>query len=106
MEPEKPGILPRGNLKGRNPHFFDDPNIDRLIGMVMELASEVSVLRDRLDTHERLAAKSNIYDIKAVEGFIPSEKEAKDRDAWRSQFLDRILKSLYAEFNESPNTKV
>jgi hypothetical protein len=105
MTSEKSNTLPRGNLKGRNPHFFKDPNIDRLIGVVMELASEVSVLRDRLDTHERLAGQSGVYDTKAVEEFVPSEEEAADRDARRSDFLDRILKSLYAEFNESPNIK-
>ena len=50
----------RTQIKGRNPHFFDDPNIDRLLTMIMELSSEESVMRDRLDTHERLAARKGL----------------------------------------------
>lgn len=91
-------------IKGRNPHFFDDPNIDRLLSMVMEMASEVSVMRDRLDTHERLAAQKGVYTEDDVESFRPSEEEAKAREEWRGKFLDRILKALYTEYdNEAPS---
>ena len=41
--------------KGRRPTYFDDPENDKLLAIVMALAGEVSVLRDRLDTVERLA---------------------------------------------------
>ena len=89
-------------IKGRNPHFFDDPNTDRLLTMVMELASEVSVMRDRLDTHERLAAQKGLYSEDDIESFQPSEEDAASREARRGRFLDRLLKGLYANFdNES-----
>ena len=92
-------------IKGRNPHFFDDPNTDRLITMVMELASEVSVMRDRLDTHEHLAAQKGVYSEQDVEAFRPDEDEAKARADWRSRFLDRILKALYTEYDGKPSNK-
>jgi hypothetical protein len=101
-EADKPSL---DQIKGRNPHFFDDPNIDRLLTMVMELASEVSVMRDRLDTHERLAALHGIYAEKDVEGYRPSEEEAKVRQEWRSRFLDRILKALYTKYDSGPASK-
>lgn len=96
---------PVTKIKGRNPHFFKDPNIDRLLTMVMELASEVSVMRDRLDTHERLAAKKGIYTENDVENFRPDEGEATAREEWRSKFLDRILNALYTEYDKEPTSK-
>lgn len=91
-------------IKGRNPHFFDDPNTDRLLTMVMELASEVSVLRDRLDTHERLAARHGLYSEEDIESFAPSHEEASARSEWRSRFLDRLLKGLYATYDSGPES--
>ncbi|NKB43230.1 MAG: hypothetical protein GKS03_03020 [Alphaproteobacteria bacterium] len=92
-------------IKGRNPHFFNDPNIDRLLTMVMELASEVSVMRDRLDTHERLAAKNGVYTEDDVENFSPSDEEASAREEWRGKFLDRILNALYTEYDNDQTSK-
>jgi hypothetical protein len=97
------GIDP--NIKGRNPHFFDDPNIDRLITMMMELASEISVMRDRLDTHERLAAQHGVYSEDDVESYRPTDDEAKAREEWRSKFLDRILKALCTKYDSGPEGK-
>lgn len=92
----------KNEIRGRNPHFYDDPNIDRLLTMIMELASEVSVMRDRLDTHERLAASKGLYSHEDIEAFSPSDDEAKERAAWRGRFLDRLLKGLYASFDSGP----
>lgn len=99
---DSPALNP---IKGRNPHFFADPNTDRLLSMVMELASEMSVMRDRLDTHERLAAIKGVYTDDDIEAFRPNEGEAKAREEWRGKFLDRILKALYTEYDNeaSPN---
>lgn len=90
-------------IKGRNPHFFEDPNTDRLLTMVMELASEVSVLRDRLDTHERVASEKSLYTEDDIESYKPTEDVAAARSKWRSNFLDRLLKGLYAKYNDSPS---
>lgn len=103
MPKEDPAIGAQPKIKGRNPHFYDDPNIDRLLTMIMELASEVSVLRDRLDTHERVAASKGIYTQDDIEDYRPSEEEAKERAAQRGKFLDRLLKGLYATFDSGPS---
>ena len=34
--------------KGARPKYFDDPAIDRLLSIVMALAGEVAVVKDRL----------------------------------------------------------
>ena len=45
--------------RGERPYFFADPNVDKVIAMVMGLAGEVAVMRDRLDTLERLLERSS-----------------------------------------------
>ena len=45
--------LPRVS-KGERPKFFDDPAIDQMMTFFLELMTEVSVLRERVDTVERL----------------------------------------------------
>ena len=42
---------------GKRPYFFDNPDIDRLIAIVLAMAGELAVARERLDTVERLLAR-------------------------------------------------
>lgn len=72
--------------KGKRPGFAPDPNVDRLTAMVMALAGEVWVLRERLDSLERVTGQSA-----AVEGYIADDAVAAQREADRAAFLDRVL---------------
>jgi hypothetical protein len=85
--------------KGAHPHFFDDPNIDRLVTMVMNMAMEISVLRERLDTHERVAAAKGAYTPADIEAYEPDDAVRAARDAWRKAFLDRLLKTLEQDYD-------
>lgn len=78
--------------KGKRPYFFEDPNVDRLLAIVMALASEVSVLRDRLDTHEKLSDSETWASTANVEAFDITEDLEVERDAWRAEYLDRVLR--------------
>ena len=42
------------------PEFVAEAGMDKTISAVMRLAMEISVLRDRLDTHEALAQQSGL----------------------------------------------
>ncbi len=86
-----PARFPR-TAKGRRPYFFDDPNVDKLLAIITALAGEVSVLRERLDTHERLAAQMTWPDETNVENYDPPDEVGKSRDEWRGQFISRILR--------------
>ena len=46
--------------------FFEDPALDRAFGMVMALATEVYVLRDRVRALETALAKSGAVDPAAL----------------------------------------
>lgn len=85
--------LPRKTTsKGRRPYFFEDPNIDKLLAMVLALAGEISLLRDRLDTHERLARKGLPGTPENIEAYAPSDGEEDERAATRAASLDRVLR--------------
>lgn len=86
--------------KGKRPAFSEDPQVDRLVAMVMALAGEVSVLRDRLDTLERLLADTGTLDADAVEAYEPDEAVLQAREQWREAYLDRILWIVRAGLDE------
>ena len=53
--------------KGERPYFFDDPNVDKLVSMIMGLAGETSVLMDRVDTIERLLEEKGLLRVSEIE---------------------------------------
>jgi hypothetical protein len=74
--------------------FFPDPALDRALGIVMALATEVYVLRDRLFALERQLAESGTLD-QARLGAAPSPAEAAaaqaDRDAFVAHLMEPVL---------------
>jgi len=85
--------------KGRRPYFFDDPNIDKLLAMIMALAGEVSVIRERMDTHERLARENTWATHEAIEDYEPDEVAEAFRAQWRADYIGRILRIVQAELD-------
>ena len=84
--------------KGKRPAFFpDEPAADQLLGMVMTLAGEVAVLRERLDTVECLAAGGKAISAESIEAYEASLADRERREAWRQQFLDRLFQGLAKE---------
>jgi hypothetical protein len=83
-------------LNGR-PSFFDDPALDKLLAMNMALLSEVCVLRDRLDAHERLAAAADLFGPRDVDQFIPEDDANAQRTAAREAAVARVMKVLTEE---------
>ena len=90
---EKRGRVP----KGERPTFFPDPAIDRLWWVMLAMLGEVSTLRDRLDAHERLAARRGLYTSAEVDAFEPTAAEAQARTAEREALLERTLRSITIE---------
>jgi len=88
--------LPR-KAKGERPYFFEDPAVDKLLAMLMALAGEVSVLRDRLDTVERLAQEHDLFKQTDIESYRPSDEVLVARAARREEFLSEITRIVQAE---------
>ncbi len=83
--------------KGKRPVYFDDPQLDKLLGIVLALAGEVSVLRERLDTLERLAQAKSLFSIEDIETYQPDDRVAKEREQWRADYIARVLRVLQDE---------
>jgi len=83
--------------KGKKPTFFVDPQVDKLMAIVMALAGEVSVLRERLDTVERLVENKGLLTRHEIEAYRPTEQAAEEREQWRSQYIARVLRVVHEE---------
>jgi hypothetical protein len=83
--------------KGERPTFFQDPNVDKVIAMVMGLAGEVAVMHDRMDTMERLLKKKAGIKRADIEKYKPGAKVMAERAAWREQFLGEVLRIVEIE---------
>lgn len=73
--------------------FFADPALDRAFGTVMALATEVYVLRDRLQAVEAALAKRGALDLAALAA-EPSAEESAARAADRAAFVAHIMEPL------------
>lgn len=80
--------------KGKRPHYFDDPAIDRTLSIVMALAGEVSVLRERLDTVERLLDAKGTINRADIEAYQPDRAAGAERGLVTKQFVARILRGV------------
>jgi hypothetical protein len=77
--------------------FFRDPTVDRVLGVAMELAAEVYVLRDRLRTLERVLERQGTLQLADLEGYTPSAEEGRQRLAERDELIARVLAPMTAE---------
>ena len=83
--------------KGRRPIYFENPETDKLLAMVLALAEEVSVLRDRLDTIERLAQAKDLLSQAEIDAYQPDPQAAAERDQQRAAYIARILRIVQAD---------
>jgi len=85
--------MPAGETPRAEQTFFDDPAADRLMGVVWALATEVFVLRDRLNVLESALAKSGQIDLSEIRAeATPEELQAQsaDRDAFVAHLMDNL----------------
>ncbi|MBL8643110.1 MAG: hypothetical protein JNK21_04185 [Rhodospirillaceae bacterium] len=80
--------------KGKQPQFHSDRAIDQLMAMVTALTAEISILRDRLDTHERLADAGKAARSADVEAFIPDAPVMAARSSQRQRTLRKVFRVL------------
>ena len=77
--------------KGKRPFFLDDPDVERVMAITMAVAQELAVMRERLDTVERLLERHGIS-RDDIESFQPSDEALEERGRWTQEYLARILR--------------
>ena len=70
--------------KGKSSPFHDGPRNDQLFAMVMALTVEVAILRDRLDTHERVSEKKGGFSSKDIEEYNTDNEALSKIPGWQS----------------------
>jgi len=83
--------IPR-KIKGRKSTFFDDPAIDQMMTFFTELMTEVSVLRDRVDTLEKILEDRTLLPPDALESYKHSAESEARRLKLRKSFVQRVLR--------------
>ena len=80
--------------KGKRPDYFDDFATERLLSIVMALVGEVSVLRQRLDTVERLAEAKGGVTQAEIEAFVPDRDAAYERGVLTKAYIARVMRGV------------
>lgn len=88
--------------KGRQPRFLEDPNDDKLLAMIVALSGEIAVLRERLDTYERLADQGELPSRASIEAYDPGETVEDEREKDRAALLSRVFRVIEVAAEEDP----
>ena len=80
--------------------YLGDQNIDRVMKVVIALAREAYVTRDRLALIERKLDEQGIVSSDWLDQFSPSEDEQKEIDVRRDEFVASILRPLVKDWVE------
>ena len=83
--------LPRIS-KGKRSRFFDDPAIDQMMTFFLEMMAEVSTLRERLDTVERLLDVNGSISRADLEAYKPDAAVEAERAEWNNAFIRRVMR--------------
>jgi hypothetical protein len=83
--------LPR-LTKGKRPYFFEDQSVDQVMTFILELMTEVMVLRDRQDTLERMLDQKGTVNREDLRRYIPDGEIEAERNTERTAFINRVLR--------------
>ena len=77
--------------------FFADPALDRAVAMVMTLAAELWVTKDRLRGLEAVLAERGILPAGALDGYEPQAAERSRADAERRAYVAELVRCARGE---------
>ena len=83
--------LPRVT-KGKRSQFFDNPETDAMMTMVLELMAEFSSMRERADTLERLLEEKIGLSREEIEAYLPDADVEAARSDWNHAFIRRVMR--------------
>lgn len=91
-----PEQTPEGGapLVGPDPVYLENPVLDATVRMVVELAAQVWVERERRITLESVLAARGLLDAATIETFKPDVAQAAVLKAERARFIEDVFKEL------------
>jgi hypothetical protein len=82
--------------KGERPVYLQDRTTDNILAIVLALAGEMVVMRERLDTAERLLGDAGLKE--RIDSYRPTSAVLAEREAWRAQFIDIVMRPIQQEY--------
>lgn len=95
--------LANAKAKGERPYFFDDPAVERVLSITMAVATELAVMRERMDTIERLLEAGTPVTKASIDAFRPDDEAARQRQQWHADYIARILRIVHQEIEAVKN---
>jgi hypothetical protein len=75
---------------GRNPVYFDNPMIDALVTVSMELGAAMWVQSERLRIMEKLLSEKGVVTTEMIEKYAPNDADRAAAKANRDAYIGRI----------------
>ena len=82
--------------RGKRPRFFPAAGADESVSMLLELMSEVWVLRERLYALESVIEEAGVSVADRLESWRPSDEQSSELENQRERFIQTVLRSLEA----------
>ncbi len=73
---------------------LDPANVAQLVSVALRLAMEVSVLRERLATHEVLLSRRGILNAEAVDTYEPTAEELQARLGASRELIEAVARDI------------
>ena len=86
--------------KGKRPYYFSNPDVDKLLSMIMALTGELAIARDRIDTLERVAAAKELFSSEDIENFELDAKALEARASRHRQLLREVNRIIIGELED------
>lgn len=81
---------------GKRPRFFPESGADEMVSMMLELMSEVWVLKERLYVLEQVATEQGLDLANGIENWQPDAQQIEERAAARAEFIASVTRSINA----------
>jgi hypothetical protein len=93
--------------RGKRPRMLENWSDDVFMSMITALTTELMVMRDRVDTIERIAANKGVMLKSDIDTYEFDDKALAEREDARKALADRIfyLVLQQAERNKTPKRK-
>ena len=86
--------------KGKRPYYFSNPDVDKLLSMIMALTGELAIARDRIDTLERVAAAKKLFSSEDIENFELDANALEARADRHKRLLREVNRIIIGELED------
>ncbi|HRE42489.1 MAG TPA: hypothetical protein PKY87_00795 [Terricaulis sp.] len=84
---------------GPRPHFLESADCDRLLSMLLAVASQLSAVNERLDTLEKVLENNGLLGRDALAAYQPDDAVQAERLEWDQAFVTRMFRVLSYELD-------